>query len=988
MATSHDGSAAGQVLMLDAWGLQQKLETGGTSSVWLGRNTSSGTLAAVKVITNGTSTGNEMIPFFVREVRALASMRHPNILNLLDYGVVSDAAAEASRGELPARSPYLVFEYAGGGGVDARRGQMDWPELLSLLRAVLRGLAHAHARGIIHRDVKPENMLFPTEERLADEVRLADFGIAHIAPAYNISRGRFVFWTGERVVGTPAYMAPEQVDQDWIAYGPHTDLYSLGIIAWELACGRLPWPGTTYMQLAHHHRRSRLPPLDPQFEVPDAFERWVQRMTQKQPAERFPHAIDALTELNRLVTGQGHPVRTVADNQVTQKFARMSASQLTPPLPAELPFRVPTPITGAQVSHTPLDAWSTVDTAATLQLVPAGGQRHRAGRAVVYRALVPEPPSEPPTPSELAEFAGVLSANTRVRDLIPPVPIDTAKDRRSMWSALQRVWATGTPETIVLEFRPDNGATALARWLAQTGDEFGVASVIRVTHHVSAVATDGFAFGLAARFRLFGYPEEWLNEQLVGKLTALGFSEPQQNQQLASWIVSHSRLEGHVAGTPPQPTEAVRTQLLLLLRRLAEDRPLIVWCEGASADGDTQRFIEDLLHSPSGSTPILFVLAPPPDCTHAPGQPLTTASATISGRVVQIKPLGRGDIPVARADAIDAIGLARAAFRSGDIDTAHRLATEVVRQMNPGNDRAPSSDGIATEGWQAERLMADIAHERQQFVQATQLYHASLQRTRITGRRVDERERGELELSLARALRHTGRLSDAIELAEQALRRFVRSRAPHMRADALNELGQIYFESRSWARANRLFSDAEQAAEESLDHGLRAVCRMGLGKVELMRSNWQRIDILRALLDRPDGASDSCLNRVRLAVASHVVRIASEEERELLCRQVLEPLSRVMRAPSSQEAHALLLGCDDSLTPEHVMEQLAVLDENIRKMGFCRLMFAENLLWVATNRVDYAWYPVTVRATSMALAQFTGLQDAAGIARCRSIMDP
>jgi serine/threonine protein kinase/tetratricopeptide (TPR) repeat protein len=988
MATSHDESATGKALLVDAWALQQKLDTGGTSSVWLGRSTTTGTTAAVKVITNGTSNGNELIPFFVREVRALASMRHPNILNLLDYGVVSDVAAEASRGELPARSPYLVFEYASGGGVDARRGLMNWPELLSLLRAVLRGLAHAHARGIIHRDVKPENMLFPTKERLADEVRLADFGIAHIAPAYNISRGRFVFWTGERVVGTPAYMAPEQVDQDWIAYGPQTDLYSLGIIAWELASGRLPWPGTTYMQLAHHHRRSRLPPLDPQFDVPDAFERWVQRLTQKQPSDRFPHAMDALTELNRLVTGHGHPLRPSADDGSTQKIARVSAKHLTPPIPNELPVPRRGRTANGHAVATPIEMWSAVDTATTLQLVPASGQPHRAGRAVVYRAQVPEPPSYPPTPAELADFPGILPANSRVRDLMLPVPADTANDRRSMWSAMQRVWATGTPEAIVLEFRPDNGATALARWLAQTGEEFGIASVVRVTHHVTAVATDGFAFGLAARFRLFGYPVEWLHERLVEKLTTLGFSEPQQNQQLATWIVSHSRLEGHVAGTPPQPTEAVRAQLLLILRRLAEDRPLIVWCEGASADGDTQRLIEDLLHSPSGSSPILFLLAPPPDCNNTSGQPLSSASATVSGRVTRIRPLGRGETPVARADAIDAIGLARAAFRSGDIDTAHRLATEVVRQMNPENNRPASSDGIATEGWQAERLMADIAHERQQFVQAAHLYQASLQRTRITGRRIDERERGELELSLARSLRHTGRLNDARELAEQALKRIIRSRAPHMRADALNELAQIHFESRDWPRANRLFSDAEQAASESLDRGLQAVCRMGLGKVELLRSNWQRIDILKALLDKPDGASESCLNRVRLAVASHVVRIASLEERELLCTQVLEPLSRLMRAPSSQEAHALLLGCDDSLTPDHVLEQLTTLDENISKMGFARLMFAENLLWVATNRVDYAWYPVTIKATTMALAQFTGLCDAAGIARCRSIMDP
>jgi tetratricopeptide (TPR) repeat protein len=971
--------------MLDAWALLQKLDTGGTSSVWLGRNPAKGTPAAVKVITTGTSTGNELIPFFVREVRALASMRHPNILNLLDYGVVSDAAAEASRGELPARSPYLVFEYAGGGGVDARRGRMDWPELLSLLRAVLRALAHAHSRGMVHRDLKPENLLFPTRERLADEVRLADFGIAHISPAYNVSRGRFVFWTGERVVGTPAYMAPEQVDQDWIAYGPPTDLYSLGIIAWELASGRLPWPGTTYMQLAHHHRRSRLPPLDPRFDVPDEFERWVQRLTQKRPDDRFPHAIDALTELNRLAAGHGQSGRTRADGTTSGSFARDSVDEHTPL--ASTPVPTPAPTAHEQPQSPVVDSWSSIDTQTNRQLAP-GASRSRPGRTVAYRAVVPEPPSDPPTPAELAEYRGVLPANSRVRDLMLPVPADTANDRRRMWSALHRVWNSGTPEAIVLEFRPDNGATALARWLAQSAEEFGIGSLIRVTHHVSPMATDGIAFALAARFRLFGYPTEWLNDRLMEKLSVLGFTDPHQNHQLASWIVTHSRLEGHASGTPPQSTESIRPLILLLMRRLAEDRPLVIWCEGASPDGDTRHLLEDILHAPSGSTPILFVLAPAPDCTHPSSAASISASATISGRVTVVRPLGRGDSPIARTDAIDAIGLARAVYRSGDIDTAWRLATEVLRQMRPDDGGSPSSDGIATEVWQVERLMADIAHEKQQFVQAAHLYQTALSRSRSMARRTDERERGELELSLARALRHTGRLSDALDMAEQAVKRFNRSRAPHMRADALAEQAQIYFESRSWARANRLFADAEEAAAESLDHGLEAVCRLGLGKVELLRSNWQRVDILKGLLDSPNGASDSCLNRARLAVASHVVRIASPEERELLCRQVLQPLSQILRAPSSQEAHALQLGCNDSLPAEHVLAQLKTMDETIRNMGFARLLFAENLLWVATNRVDFDWYPVRMHATTMALAQFTGLNDAIGIARCRSIMDP
>lgn len=266
------------------WTVERRLGTGGMSSVWqvVDRR---GEAGALKVLHGRCLQDRVIEAAFVHESRALARLDHPCIVPILDTGRIT--AAEAA-GERVEGAPWLVVPLYGGGTLE--RGQpTHWAGVHTVLRRLLRALAHAHAAGFVHRDVKPGNVLLPRP--LAwEEALLADFGLA-----VPLRAGR-----SGSVAGTPAFMAPEQFAPDPRIVDARADLYAVGGVAWTLVTGSPPHGDGTWAELRAAHRRGRLRDLEPTMRVPDRLEEWLVRLLAVEPAARPADAADALAGLDAL----------------------------------------------------------------------------------------------------------------------------------------------------------------------------------------------------------------------------------------------------------------------------------------------------------------------------------------------------------------------------------------------------------------------------------------------------------------------------------------------------------------------------------------------------------------------------------------------------------------------------------------------------------------------------------------------------------------
>jgi serine/threonine protein kinase len=222
---------------------------------------------------------------FVREARLAAALDHPNVVTLFDF---------FEHGGVP----YIAMEYVGGGSLRPLVGSLSLPQVFGVLEGVLAGLAHAEAAGIAHRDLKPENVLITR----GGGVKIADFGIAR---AYNALTPSLTS-TGS-AIGTPTYMAPEQALDEPL--GPHTDIYALGVMAYELLAGRPPFePGTSPMAVLYCHVHKDPPPLAARApDVPEPVYGWVAWLLAKKPADRPGSAAEAWETLEEIAVTELGP---------------------------------------------------------------------------------------------------------------------------------------------------------------------------------------------------------------------------------------------------------------------------------------------------------------------------------------------------------------------------------------------------------------------------------------------------------------------------------------------------------------------------------------------------------------------------------------------------------------------------------------------------------------------------------------------------------
>ena len=271
--------------------LLERLGAGGMSVVWRARDEVLDRDVAVKALSADPAADPELMRRIYAEARAAAGLRHPNVVAVYDYGEADDGGRAV---------PYVVMELVGGRSAAdlLSGGPLPWRSAVLIAAQVGAALAAAHAHGIVHRDVKPSNVMVT-----ASGVKLVDFGIS---AAVGEADG-----SGAELLGTPAYLAPERLDRGQVR--PATDVYALGLLLYLSLAGHLPWSAstTTEMIRAHRHREpSALPPVPGL--PPDVAELCHQCLA-KRPEDR-PDAAEAAEALGRAV---GLPPASLLLNAVT-----------------------------------------------------------------------------------------------------------------------------------------------------------------------------------------------------------------------------------------------------------------------------------------------------------------------------------------------------------------------------------------------------------------------------------------------------------------------------------------------------------------------------------------------------------------------------------------------------------------------------------------------------------------------------------------------
>jgi eukaryotic-like serine/threonine-protein kinase len=323
------------VVIAGRYELGERLGFGGMSTVQVAVDRRLERQVAVKLLAEHLADDSRFISRFRREALAAARLVHPNIVQVFDFGL-----DEASGRH------YIVMEYIRGrSGAEILREEtrLGVADTLELVDGACRGLAHAHRMGVIHRDVKPGNILRPDE----GAVKLADFGIAKALG----SQTSQITQAGS-VLGTAAYLAPEQASGGDV--GPAADLYGLGVVSYQLLAGRLPYDAASLTELALMQERQLPARLDEiTSEVPAALALAVQRALALDPAQRYASADemrDALHDGARGIPPAGDDA--TAATALLARREQTAATRAAPgagarhlePLPAPAPAYEPMPV--------------------------------------------------------------------------------------------------------------------------------------------------------------------------------------------------------------------------------------------------------------------------------------------------------------------------------------------------------------------------------------------------------------------------------------------------------------------------------------------------------------------------------------------------------------------------------------------------------------------------------------------------------------------
>lgn len=276
--------------------LGEQIARGGTAQVYLARDLLLDRPVALKVLFSELSSDSAFVARFRREAQAAANLSHPNIVPIFDWG-----EADATY--------FIVMEYVDGEALSSiirTQAPLAGAQAASIASDIAKALAYAHRHGVVHRDVKPGNVLITSD----GQVKVTDFGIARAMGA-----DEQVTQTG-LVMGTATYFSPEQAQG--FAVDGRSDVYSLGVVLYEMVTGKPPFTGESPVSIAYQHVRERAhPPSVANPSVPAPLEAVIMQAMAKSPSDRYQTADALRADLERFVHGQPVLARTVSEEEAT-----------------------------------------------------------------------------------------------------------------------------------------------------------------------------------------------------------------------------------------------------------------------------------------------------------------------------------------------------------------------------------------------------------------------------------------------------------------------------------------------------------------------------------------------------------------------------------------------------------------------------------------------------------------------------------------------
>jgi len=628
---------------LGAFELHARIGQGAMGEVWRGRHVHQSLPVAVKLVLEERSFDDVYLRAFRHEVRQVARLDHPGVVMVFDHGAIDAATARASGGRLEPGTPYLVMELASGGSLESFTGRcLPWEQVRGMLLRLLDALAHAHARGVLHRDLKPGNVLLATQADQRPGLKLTDFGLAWATR--DASAG--VLELG----GTPLYMAPEQIRGQLARQGPWTDLYAVGCVAWELLAGTPPLLGSSTREIFKAHCQDPAPPLPPDLLCPPRLDAWLGRLLAKDPQQRFACAADAAHALRALGAIRDEIDHTDA---TTHAPSQPSTSARTEP--------------AGWLAHTlPDDALRSMPTAPAQ---PAPPSQAPPGQAAARPPAAPTP-GDWRTPHREQPSMRLVGTGLGLYGLrqVPIVGRETQRD--GLWSALLRAGQQARPQALVLHGRSGFGKTRLATWLAERAEELGAAQALLAWHSPQPGPDNGLAAMIAGAMGLRRVPLEQVPDRLFEALTEQGCDDPEEAGALLDWLDATLGGAGEIA---PPPEAERRCLLRRMIARMSAQRPVVLVVDDAQWGAEALRFVHHLLTLP-GAEPLPVLVVVTLGEEDLPERPVAAAAVQDLRALAQVQWIEVG--PLDEAEQRELVD--RLLFLEGEL-------ADAVRQRSGGN---------------------------------------------------------------------------------------------------------------------------------------------------------------------------------------------------------------------------------------------------------------------------------------------------------------